>query len=396
MARPRPELVRAVGAGWADALACPVRIIARAQHSKCRPEMTIWAHHARAWFKRGGTMAGIDYALIAFAISAMVAFGALGWLRPNIRAWHWIDVVYYPLAGAGVVLLFLSNDLNRTASALEARLSGLENSWEQLPNPMPRIDIEAPATEALALRAERFKRDLVHGETCEVVSTPYCSAVVQRAEIVEELFSNYSVPTSADRISLAAAELDLCERGYRLVDRLDEADFLAGGAFGATKRALAALASGEDDAAVHETLRQEIISGRARLVDSVSDDRGMVVRYAEAQGIHAMDLYFRLSSCAALPEDQRRNVESFQRWRAEADTRETTRAETQRQIAVARETNAKTPVQKVGSSLRDSIWPFVLLLALALKFGKGLTAVSKLKKLGDADDQPKADEPSKD
>jgi hypothetical protein len=81
--------------------------------------------------------------------------------------------------------------------------------------------------------------------------------------------------------------------------------------------------------------------------------------------------------CSELPqEDETKLVQleqsaSVQKSRAIAD------ADINRQVIMARKANAKTRAQRVSSFVHEDLWPFLLTLAAALKFGKAIAGLRK-------------------
>ena len=50
---------------------------------------------------------------VAAALSVFIAAFIVGWWRYRAFFWNYVDLIYYPLAAIGVLLLFSSNDVQR-------------------------------------------------------------------------------------------------------------------------------------------------------------------------------------------------------------------------------------------------------------------------------------------
>lgn len=318
-----------------------------------------------------------DWRLVAIATSAFLLIGSLGYLRPKCWLWRWADVIYYPLAAIGVVLLFFSNDINRTLLRIEANQKEAEQAWAANPNPRPDVKFSPSSAALLNARFSWFAtiRDL--GEICQSSSTEGCSAYRPMANAIKSTFGDFQIPQEDDKVALARAEGRFCKAGFAYVDLMASEGLFALGGYDKLKTALAGLAKGKDEAGLQLELQQAMAAER-KIFDSISDpEQRMFARpYLKVHGEHVEDLLRQLNWCATRGPADSENLLTLDRWQAEENKRVLTRQRFARDLEIARGSKTPSAIQQLSRIVQQQLWPYLLVLALSIKFGKAIAGVA--------------------
>ena len=318
-----------------------------------------------------------DVFLLVLSATAFLGVGAWGWAKPKLWLWRWADVVYYPLAALGIVLLFLSNDINRTLLKIEANRTATEEAWRARANPQPNVELQPTPAALLSARFDWFASVRSLGEVCEGSTTPGCGAHSEHARAIKAVFGEFAIPRTEDPVALARAEDRFCRAGLAYVDRLAEDSSLSLGAFDRLKTALGQLSKGGDEAMLKAALARNIAHDR-QIFDSMSDahERAIAEPFISVQSEHAVVLLGQLSWCASRDDRTAEGLKTLDAWQAEEQNRARTRAKFARDLQAAKDNKTPTPIQQNSRKLQQQLWPYILVLALSIKFGKAISAVA--------------------
>jgi hypothetical protein len=325
----------------------------------------------------GGQLSADDWLLVGIASAMFLSLGLFGWLRPKLWLWRWADVIYYPLAALGIVLLFFTNDINRTLLRIEANQAAAEAAWRERPNPRPDVDFAPGSVGLLEARYGWFDAERRLGEVCAMSTSEGCSAHNEHAEALRATFGDFSVPKEGDAVALARAEERFCQAGFAYVERLSGDSLFALGAYDQLKTALGQLAKGKDEAQLEAWLSQQIAEEQ-RIFATVANEkeRAIAAPYIKVEAEHSIALLGQLSWCATRDNQNSQNLKTLDAWQVEETNRAQTRARYARDLEAARENKVMTPLQQASRSLQQQWWPYFLMLALSIKFGKATAAVS--------------------
>lgn len=321
-------------------------------------------------------MSADDWWLVTVAATTFSLLGLLGWRRPKFCLWRWADVVYYPLAAIGVVLLFFSNDINRTLLRIEANQREVEQVWAARPNPRPDLQFSPSSAALLNARFSWFKAIRSLGEICQSSSTEGCSAYRTMASAIQTTFGDFQIPQEDDKIELARAEDRFCKAGFAYVDLMARESVFALGGYDKLKTALSDLAKGEDEARLRTQLQRTMAADR-KIFESVSDpeQRMLAMPNMKVQGEHVDDLFRQLNWCATRGTTDSKNLLTLDRWQAEEVKRAQTRQRFVRDLEVARGNKTPSAIQQLSRIVQQQLWPYFLILALSIKFGKATAGV---------------------
>lgn len=317
-------------------------------------------------------MAGIDWVLIAWTVALFAVCGFLGRRYPSAKVWNWADVVYYPLAAIAVVLLFFSNDINRSLGEATAAKLRIERDLEAHPNPSPdQYFGESPVE--LIPETHRFLRNSVDlGKYCDEPNLEQCVVYSGIGEQFEIAFKGYKYPGPIeDQVARAEALETFCRRIDAMVSGL-ASDGIGAYAYDNVRRVWSELRSIEDVAQSGDDLKTALSQNRAEFVSrlKVEKDRVFAGKILDAHNQFADGLFSVAAFCALRPKSDVTRLAQIAAWKAEEGRRGERLARAQAEVDRAKSNITKSRVQSVADWVRSRAWPFLIALPLALKFGK--------------------------
>ncbi len=318
-----------------------------------------------------------DWQLIGIAVIFFLGFGLVGCLMPKHWLWRWADMIYYPLGAVGVLLLFFSNDINRTMLRIEAEQAAAERAWRTKPNPRPELHFSPGSAELLAARYAWFKslRDL--GDACAASVDGDCRAYHEHGEAARAAFGDFAVPSTDDPVAITRAEERFCRAGLFYITKLDDETTFSLGAFDRLKASLAALSSGATIDRVKTGLERDIVMQQTQLLDMIeAKDQALAEPYMRLHLRHAVELLEHLSWCATREKGNAESLKMLEAWEAEEGSRARLRQQFARDLKEARETNTPSALQQLSKMIQQQWWPYILVLALSIKFGKASASVA--------------------
>lgn len=197
------------------------------------------------------------------------------------------------------------------------------------------------------------------------------------ASAIQSTFGDFQIPQEDDKVALARAEDRFCKAGFAYVDLMASESVFAVGGYDKLKTALADLAKGEDEARLQSQLQQTMAADR-KIFDSVSDpeQRMFAMPYIEVHGEHVDGLFRQLNWCATRGTVDSENLLTLDRWQAEQVKRTQTRQRFVRDLEVARGNKTPSAIQQLSRIVQQQLWPYLLVLALSIKFGKATAGVA--------------------
>jgi len=311
--------------------------------------------------------------LIVFAL----AFG-MGWWRHKSFFWNVVDILYYPMAAIGVALLFISNDVQRDLFATNERAEQERASLVALKAAKPDIKVLS-AGDLLTTHVESVALVQKWVQLCDggpSAAEPRCLAVANLGQHVGAFLrtARLQYPTYEERLSATCRAGDAMLEGVHQTEAISGlvADKLIEHFRKATSKKLWPLDYNALDAELAEfrdrtTAYAQEIHRLAFKKDDESGARLLAIRMAEIE--YAEMLFRGLYQCIVAPRD---DLDRLNKWTATAKTKEQeiSNLEAQRERLKASTTQHTVPLW-----LQLHLWPFVLLLALSLKFAKGAAAL---------------------
>lgn len=319
-----------------------------------------------------------DELLIGMAAILFLGFGLGGWLRAKHWLWRWADMVYYPLSAVGVMLLFFSNDINRTLQRIEAKQAAAEREWRTMPNLRPKLHFSPVSTGLLAARYRWFESVRELSDTCATVFKGDCPAYHQYGEAVRAEFGNFVALSTDDPVAVTRAEERFCSAGLAYVTRLDDDTSISLGAFHMLKDSLTALSRGATIDHVKTEIERDIAMQQTLFLGMIdAKEKAFAEPYMRIHRQHALDLLQQLSWCAMRDKGNAENLKTFDAWEAEEGSRASSRQQFARDLKVVREAKNPPALQQISHIIQQQWWPYILVLALSIKFGKASAGVAE-------------------
>jgi len=310
-------------------------------------------------------------------ISFIVVFGmafSLGWLRHKSFFWNWVDLIYYPLAAAGIILLFISNDLQREMFQV-SQLAEFQNSLlSELRAKRPDIQI-MNTEELMSAYIEHIALIPKWVDICRggpLVADPRCIAVKELDKPVNKFLSI----ARARYDSFPSRLLATCKAGDVMLEEMREANaitsIVSDKLLNQYAHAVSLKLSPFEDKAIEAQIAEfkveatkygELIDRMAFQNEDPWLSRVKEIRIAE---IGYGEMIFRgLSACISAP---RKDLTSLEKW-------ETVTSLKEKEVAALEEKRehlkGSTTPHKTVLWTQLNIWPFMLISALGLKFAKG-------------------------
>jgi hypothetical protein len=313
----------------------------------------------------------VDDVFIFLIIALSVAAG-VAWIWPSAWFLKHVDLAYYPLAAVGAALLYISTETQRERVGAAEEAAVARTQLERVRTEAPKIseirtsaDLEKglEGLRSIVGRADGCKNAIMKDFRCDVA---IALAPIFKAHLVADSRSqNESTEVRYAQWCLESVQLldqvglakDLphqlqdglrvyfdegLKRGFKPSDQQGIETFVSGYVIDAMDRL------------------EPILGGASNNIPGIVLLRGNYMAQIEA---HQAALR-SVSSCLWTPLDQLRQILSWDKHRLAAEQKATAAAERLKEIQ-GRDTDSS-----LSGFIRLSIWPFVLIVALALKFAK--------------------------
>jgi hypothetical protein len=309
----------------------------------------------------------------------LLAFLA-GAKSPKWPGWKYTDLVYYPLAAIGVILLFLSNDAQRKLIQTTWRASADRSSLQQLKNQRPlKLSQVTPEILEAYLRHIRLVDDWA--QICQdtisasVRTDPRCLAASDLAPVVASFINAASrnYPSFEDKL------LATCSAGERLLisvrDGVGMSSFVGGRVYLAyAERADNGAGYGDGERADYVRSFQDKTKSE---LDLVMNQIGAIDPEAKVlySGILNAEVEYGgwilrgISPCTFAPPNK---LKAALGWRSHVLTKEQQLIGLEKSLEALRKPPPRTDA---FAYIQISFWPCVIIIALAMKFAKGVAAL---------------------
>lgn len=298
-----------------------------------------------------------------------------GWKKYKVFFWNYVDVIYYPLAGIGICLLFLSNDIQRELFDVTQRTEQQKANWEALKSAKPNIQVRN--------LPDLFEANLQHlmlvkqwydacGEN-PIIANPHCAASVPLKPLIQEYLrvAHSKYASYEERLAASCIQADKMLDEIRsknamssLVSEKLLAQYSEASSLGIDPlnfNAVVAQAKNfRDRTAAYATQINKIAFPREDASSqSVLDARLAEIDFGEI-------IITGLAACISAPQNE---LKKFTKWNTDTDAQaaEVNKLE-QQKADLAKDSNRHRLVQWIQLNL----WPYILLLALGLKFAKSV------------------------
>jgi len=317
--------------------------------------------------------------VVVFFVATFAVAGAVGLVLYRSSVWHYIDIVYYPLAAVGVALLFANNSTQRREFELDQQANKRRVALQAILSAKPAV-------------GEMTSEDLLNASFGLVATISEIAAVCKKVPMVdpqcmvaEKLQPSIDVFLDAARDDYLSPELKLsaaCTAAEHLLDDIrsnERMSSLTGEELIAQYKA----AVGQNyNLLAYESVNAEAESFEHRALAKVewlrnavaADDSAsmkLVLDMRTSEVAFGKTILHGLFPCIVAP---RKDLELLAKWTLSRHTEEQALNQLERDRQQVKQSSATDPATRW---LYLNLWPFVLIGALSLKFAKGVAAVRK-------------------
>lgn len=322
--------------------------------------------------------------LFLFAYTFLLFFFAYktGSSRPSLRLWSAIDAVYYPLAAAGVLLFFVSRDLQRDLLRVSQEAEKARTTLQVIKSKQPGGDSSV---------SERvFDAHLEHLNTfeewAEICSSAYYVNPA-KCGVNDDLrphLERFRQATSRRFKSFHERALATCDAADAMSQAIVRADssmpFLPADSF----KELIALLSHSN---AHYGYDPEKLDNSVNsFVSRAKEETRKTLALIYKPGSPDAELHLSLSDeateqgaiiarsfypCFILPKEK---IRTFRDWSNQAQQQTTAAVALEKQRARLKEQGFRN---YSASWAELNVWPFVIIFALSLKFAKAVASLRK-------------------
>jgi hypothetical protein len=331
-----------------------------------------------------------EQSLLAIALIVPLMAALLAHWRPDGWGWHYVDLIYYPLGIVGVLLFFWAAERDRALVAARQELVETERSWRERPNERPSIEVDDQLSRLLRENHEQLSERERLGDSCRYAHGQSCIAYTRHADAIAATFGKiefeWDSPDPEDRLR---AQHRFCSRIPQLIGEV-EAGGLDGQAYSTLRKHLANRRARNPFIPHHDDLARDIAGRHGYWLEATPlADRPLIRERYDVEGRFALLLYDAAANCARRPAGDQAMLRNLEEWRAEQS----------RRAAIEKEGRGKIE-SLTGQAADDGDrvrlaqlwqWPFLLILALALKFGKAVAGVESRRRRKSTESKVRAD-----
>ena len=313
--------------------------------------------------------------LVGTAIVCFILAAGLGWMFPNAKFWSFVDLLYYPLGCVGVVLFFFLAASEREEILILESLAETEAEIQSVQGPLSETQ-----TSRQILKSARGFLHTVR-EMAEVHRLyPTGPEKFAPAESVEPYLKSFLVETerlvsddSLDSISKQSdAALNFLRQVYdeRALSRVIASEMVDHFADG-LKQGWSDIVIKSDSANAHVLKFDERVDTKvnAMQADWTFEEKEGIVPMLENEKEAARLLLHGLKPYLCVSIDKEN---AFLDWQSKLNSTQESKEELQaRVLDVPSASEGNFDLKKT----QLVIWPYVLVIALSLKFAKGVAAL---------------------
>jgi hypothetical protein len=318
----------------------------------------------------------IGLTILTFAGFFLALFSGLRW--PKLQLWSWIDAIYYPLAIAGVLLFFFEGSDRRKVLELEDQMLLLKQELAEIEARKPDAEMSLSSPKLVRPGAQWLGVIVDTARSCEEAHliTPKCFVardLEPHLKPAQRVLATYSGTDDLFGVCVAANELF---QGIR--DGAGLSSFLTRPIDDHYREGLQKNFNSFDFEAVFayiEELRPELTKRAGEMIEllSVSEDEKVFMHLIyEAHIDYGIFIMKAMEPCLRAPKDIRNG--QYADWNANLRSKVSEEEALEEELRQTRQFDAElNSVEK----FRFTFWPFFLVVALVLKFGKGVAHLRK-------------------
>jgi hypothetical protein len=335
-------------------------------------------------------MSSIVVGLILFSLAWLSLFGLLGWRFQHNDAWEFADVLYYPLSVAGLILLALSYERTREITRLNQQEAEMEYRLDESRRQQPALTSTDIGSPFLRVSYDGIMQIVKLGQACEqsLSADEKCLRARDDGAKIDQILKGFQPYEGlASDLATARSIQDFCSRGYKVIEALESVGGINSIIYGELKQTFSELAKMNLTFFDWNTTEQHrnafLVTIRAKRDGFVSamprDYQGTVREQWDAESSTAGLVALSFTMCQRIPSAYKQQMETFYRWESTVKDLQQKTDEQKRIIEDLRKTPpGPSSMETRVDDIKSNTWPFIIVVALGLKFGKGVSKVGPI------------------
>lgn len=312
--------------------------------------------------------------LIIFSVTAFFFIGLIGFLCHKSKFWTWVDCLYYPLAAIGIILLFHNNSGQRQVVEATQKQELLQKEQQLALENQPRVKVK------MDVGLYEGYINLINSipkltEICkESVSTPKCDAAKKLSPMVTKFVS---VANAGADLPIEKRLLKTCNSAESMLLEIEESKALLSTttqelikSYKSLSQRNLGLGAYYEVGIANGVIKSKSLDQIQMLDEAVyrGSEAGDYVKQMQlAQVDNATLILTALTPCLSTPNSELKQLNDW------TETQITTQQSIDRYTKIIE--TSKNYFDPKTYAFQLNLWPFLLILALALKFGKGVSSV---------------------
>lgn len=310
--------------------------------------------------------------IIFFSSIALILAFAAGYCCQKSGFWDWVDPIYYPLAIFGVWLFFFEATNIRQIANVEGQQRELITELNQIEMGRPKLDFQLVG-EDLKENGKILQHISKMGQKCSdfAVGFPNCSVAKDFSQITipgERVLFGYDGPEDM---------VTVCEAANEIFSKLQESDALSTFLMRPlAEHYFSGLKKGFQPAEFEivynyiNELRPKLETAQNEMMASLSlseEDKALMVPRYKAQITYGILIMYTFEGCLRAPEEIRSN--HYAVWNTSLTEKKNAAQQLDQEL---RELHIASNKTSTAAIVRVSYWPYIIILALSLKFAKSI------------------------
>ncbi len=312
--------------------------------------------------------------LIIFSVITFFFIGLIGFLCHKSKVWTWVDCLYYPLAAIGIILLFHNNSGQRQVVEAQQNQELLQKeqqlALENQPHVKVKMDIGLYEGYINLINSIPKLADICK----ESVSTPTCEAATKLSPMVTTFVS---VANAGAGLPIEKRLLKVCNSAESMLLEIEKSKVLLSTTtqeliknYKLLSQRNLGLGAYYEVSIANSVIKSKSLDQIQMLDEAVyrGSEAGDYVKQMQLALVdNATLILTALTPCLSTPNSELKQLNDW----------------TETQITTQQSIDKYTKIIETSKNYFDpktyafqlNLWPFLLILALALKFGKGVSSV---------------------
>jgi hypothetical protein len=315
--------------------------------------------------------------LRGFTFITFGAFLVIGVFASRLKIWNGVDILYYPMAAIGVILLFNQNQDARSLFHLDSEKIAREELIAKIELNKPKIEGYIPDEKYIAA----FGRNLDFiSQKASFCNRYGWSIGCTQMEAVGKISLKYE--STFKNVKGAEGLQKLCDSAIDFMDEIKEDRAINSYIYSLMKKHYLKLIDGTNYITSHKYIENKVNV----LLDKIDTDNKKILHHGgfnkeskdrltklyKIESEIVEHIMFGYSVCWNIPQDIRNG-----KYKAWIDKFENEKKEYRNVEGEITQLKKSSKEEKSALPFDHFIWPYLIILALALKFGKAIAGISK-------------------